>query len=390
MSQPTPSELNRYIGNADLFPILNSWDFFNHSGVSPLPRPAAQALIDFAHQSQAHSYLNAKWRPDLEKVRELAAQLIHAEKSEIAFIKNTSEGLSIVANAIDWKPGDAIVTTNVEYPANMYPWMAVAERFNVKLVSVQEETDSAGKRCVPLEKVLAAAGQPGVRLVTISHVEFASGQRHDLAAIGRFCREHGITFLVDAIQSLGAVPIDVTQMPIDYLACGGQKWLLSPEGTGIFYCRKELLPKTRPLTIGCLNVVNPNEYKNYDFTLRPDAGRFESGGQNVPGFLAMKESLAILLDAGTEAVSLRIKSLGDRLAAGAAAKGHFVASPRDGEHWSGIVSIALAKGSADELALTLRKEHRIEAMVRHGRLRVAPHFYNTEAQIDRLVGLLPG
>jgi selenocysteine lyase/cysteine desulfurase len=274
----------------------------------------------------------------------------------------------------------------------MYPWMNVAQRYGVKLLPVAEETDPAGRKAVPLDQLLDAIAQPNVRLVALSHVEFGSGQRHDLAPIGSLCRQKGITFLVDAIQSLGAVPVDVKAMQIDYLACGGQKWLLAPEGTGIFYCRKEFLPTTRPLTIGATNVVNAMDFVNYNFTLRPDAGRFESGGQNIPGLLALRQSLNLLLSAGKDAVADRIKSIGDRLIAALESKGYTTASPRQADQWSGIISVSPPPGSSEKLDDTvtrLRNDHHIEIAARHGRLRIAPHFYNTDEQMDRLVELLP-
>jgi len=389
-------DVNAYIGNSEAFPILKTWDFYNHAGVSPLPHRSAEAVMDFARHSQSQSYLNANWRPAMEETRAAAATLLHCDKSEVAFVQNTATGLSIVARGIDWHTGDVIVTTSVEYPTNMYPWMNVAARHGVQLVAVSEETDSAGRKAVPLERTLEAAAKPRVRAVAISHVEFGSGQRHDLAAIGSFCRERGILFIVDAIQSLGAVPVDVEAMKIDYLAAGGQKWLLSPEGTGLFYCRKELVERTPPLALGAWSVINSMDFDHYDLTLRRDAGRFESGGANIAGLLGMKASLGLFNSLGVEAVSRRIKALGDRLADGVSARGYTVASPRDGEQWSGIVSFASsthpAGGNAsahDKIAETLRKEHRIEMAVRHGRVRVSPHFYNTDAQIDRLVELLP-
>jgi selenocysteine lyase/cysteine desulfurase len=334
--------------------------------------------------------LNANWRPTIDQARGAAARLLNCDKSEIAFVRSTAEGLSIVARGVDWRNGDRIVTTNVEYPTNMYPWMDVARRFGVDLIAVEETTDAKGARVTPLARILEAAAKPGVKAVAISHVEFGSGQRHDLAAIGSFCREREILLIGDAIQSFGAVPIDVKGMKIDYLSAGGQKWLLSPEGTGIFYCRKELLEKTPPLTVGAMSVVNFMDFEHFNYNLKPDAGRFESGGMNVAGLMGMGASLEMFTKIGMAAVSVHIKILGDRLIAGLMKKGYSIACPREGEQWSGIVSFASAKHSHDEIAAKLKKEHRIELVVRHGRLRASPHFYNTEEQIDRLVECLPG
>ena len=383
------TDLSSYIGNAEIFPILRFWDFYNHAGVSPLPTTATAALAGYARQIESAAYVNAGWWKKLEETRGLAASLLNCSKEEIAFVRNTSEGLSLVANAVDWRQGDVIVTTGVEYPTNMYPWMHAAGRFGAEVVAVKEETDGEGRRFVSLERILSAAENKRTRVLALSHVEFGSGQRHDLSAIGGFCRERGILFVVDAIQSVGAVPVDVAEMKIDYLSAGGQKWMLSPEGTGLFYCRKELLETTRPLTVGAMSVVNAKDFDHYNFTLRSDAGRFESGGYAMPGLVAMHESLTILAGLGAEAISERLKNLGDRLIDGVQAKGYSIASPRQRRQWSGIVSFSSPKHGHDELAVKLRAEDHVEIVVRHGRLRVAPHFYNTEGQIDRLIGLLP-
>jgi selenocysteine lyase/cysteine desulfurase len=381
--------IDSLIGNAEAFPVLRNWAFFNHAGVAPLPRSAAQALVDFAAQAEAGAYLDARWYGDLEKLRVIAAKLIGADRDEIAFVKNTGEGLSTVAAGIDWRAGDRVVTTNAEYPSNIYPWMAAAKRHGLELVMVGEETMSDGSRAVPIEKILNAIAQPRTRLVTLSHVEFASGQRHDLATIGRFCRERGVLLCVDAIQSLGVVGVDVAAMNIDYLAADGHKWMLGPEGAGIFYCRRELLEKTRPLTVGWMNVVHAGNFGKYDYTLKADAGRFECGSPPMPGLMALKESLTILSSIPAGQLADRIRVLGDRLIEGVKRKGYTVVSPRANEAWSGNVSFTSAVHAHEPIVTMLRKEHKIEIASRVGRLRCSAHFYNTEGQIDRLIGALP-
>jgi selenocysteine lyase/cysteine desulfurase len=294
MDQPS-RDIAHYIGNADEFPILRSCNFFNHAGVSPLPRRGGDALRAFADQYERRAYLDSGFYRQVEDLRKSAARMIGASAEEVAFVKNTSEGIATVAAGIDWRAGDRIVTTAVEYPANMYPWMDVARRFNVELVTVPEEARPDGSRAVPLEKVIEAADHWRTRLVALSHVEYASGQRHDLATLGRFCRDRQILFCVDAIQSMGVLPIDVRAMNIDFLSADGHKWLLGPEGAGVFFCRRELLPTLRPLSVGWMNVVNDQDYGNYDLTLKPDARRFECGTHNIPGLLALKASLELLL-----------------------------------------------------------------------------------------------
>jgi selenocysteine lyase/cysteine desulfurase len=382
-------DIDSYIGNAEAFPILQKWDFFNHAGVTPLPRAVSDALRTYADQAQTDTYLVGTWYKDIERLRLLSARMLNCHRDEIALIKNTGEGISIVAHGIDWKRGDRIVTTAVEYPANIYPWMEQARNHGCELVMVGEETDANGRRQVPVEKILQEISHPKTRLVALSHVEFASGQRHDLKAIGAACREHGKLCCVDAIQALGVLPVDVQSMHIDFLAADGHKWLLGPEGAGIFYCRRELIENMRPLTIGWMNVINPQDYGNYDYTLKPDAGRFECGTYNVPGLLALGAAMDLLRSVGVDAVARRLLHLTDYLIQRLTSKGYEILSPRAHEQGSGIVAFASTLHPHPPIVARLRHDHHIEIALREGRLRCSPHFYNTEQQLDRLVELLP-
>ena len=383
-------DLNHYVGNAQAFPILRKWDFFNHAGVCPLPAVVSDALRAYADQAQSDSYLTGTWYTDIEKLRIVSARMLNCHRDEIAFIKNTGEGLSIVAGGIDWRPGDRIVTTAVEYPANIYPWMEQARRYGCELVMVPEETDSDGQPVVRLDRILEETSHARTRLVTLSHVEFASGQRLDIAQVGKLCREQGKLFCVDAIQTLGILPVDVCAMSIDFLAADGHKWLLGPEGAGIFYIRRELIESTRPLTVGWMNVINAQDYGSYDYTLKPDAGRYECGTYNVPGLLALKAAVELLTGLGIDAVSRRIHELTSHLAHRVEKKGYHVVSPRGEGKWSGSVAFTTDVHDQKQIFTTLRKEHHTEIALREGRLRCSPHFYNSVEQLDRLVEALPG
>ena len=384
-----PRDLAHYIGNADEFPILGACDFFNHAGVSPLPRRAGDALRHFADQYERGAYLDSGFYRQIEDLRKSAARMIGASAEEIAFVKNTSEGIATVAAGLDWRAGDRIVTTAVEYPANMYPWMDVARRFNVELITVPEETRDDGSRHVPIEKIIAAAEHWRTRLLALSHVEYASGQRHDFATLGQFCRDRQILFCVDAIQSMGVLPIDVRAMNVDFLSADGHKWILGPEGAGVFFCRRELLTTLRPLSVGWMNVINDQDYGDYDLTLKPDARRFECGTHNIPGLLALKASVELLLELGVDAIAARLKTLTDRATAGLREKGYQVISPRDGEQWSGIVSFVSSTHDHKTIWRDLRMTHNTELALREGRLRISAHLYNTEEQIDLLLANLP-
>jgi selenocysteine lyase/cysteine desulfurase len=188
---------------------------------------------------------------------------------------------------------------------------------------------------------------------------------------------------------MGVVPIDVLGMKIDYLTADGHKWLLGPEGAGIFYCRRDLIERTRPLMIGWMNVIESQDYGNYNYILKPDAGRFECGTYNVPGLLALKASLELLMSLGVESIGQRIRQLTDRLIDGVIARGYQVISPRSGTQWSGIVSFTSPRHPHDAIVRELRKQRKIEIAQREGRLRASPHFYNTDEQIDRLIAALP-
>jgi selenocysteine lyase/cysteine desulfurase len=265
--------------------------------------------------------------------------------------------------------------------------MDLAQRFGVKHIMLSEKDGR-----IPTEDVLAAIG-PRTRMVALSHVEYGSGYRNDLAAIGKVCRERGVLLCVDAIQSCGVVPVDVQAMNIDFLSADGHKWLLGPEGLGFFYCRKELITKMRP-EIGWMNVINATDYGDYDFTLRSDAKRFECGSYNLPGIMALGASLELFFEVGLDLVFKRIEALCEQLAAGLEKKGYAIFSPRTkaaGETHdprSGIVTFTHPRGNHNKIAADLEAK-KIIVVVRAGRLRASPHFYNTPEQMNRLLEALP-
>ena len=390
VAPPARSSIDRLVGNADVFPVLRHWDFFNHAGVSPLCAPAAEAMRTYAGQAERDVYMGTNWYTDVEQLRVAVAAVMNAHRDEVAFVKNTSEGISIVANGIDWQWGDVIVTTGVEYPANVYPWMEVQRGRGVNLVMVPEEAGPDGRVSVPLERILEAASDPRCRLVAISHAEFASGQRHDLVQIGQFCHEHGKLLAVDAIQTLGVLPVDVRAMHIDFLSADGHKWMMGPEGAGVFFCRRALIERTRPLMVGWMNVIDAMKFGEYDFTLKPDAGRFECGTYNIGGLLGLRAAVEMLRSAGVDAIARRLKLLGDQLISGLIVKGYHIVSSRAAESWSGSVCFTSPRHEHESLVKRLRKDHKIEIVIREGRLRASPHFYNTEEQIRRLIDALPG
>jgi selenocysteine lyase/cysteine desulfurase len=379
--------IDALIGNAGEFPILDHWDFYNHAGVSPLPRRAAMAMVKYAGEAAERSYVDTHWYRRVEEVRLAAARFIGADKDEMAFVKNTSEGLGMVAGGLAWNQGDRIVTTAVEYPANAYPWLDLQQRRGVEVARVEEVVDGSGVRRVPLESILKEIARPRTRLVTLSMVEFGTGQRHDLATISKACRDVGALLCVDAIQALGAVPLDVRALGIDFLSADSHKWLLGPEGAGIFYCRRNLIEKLHPVVVGWLSVKRPHEFERIVYDLKNDASRFECGTHNVAGILGMGAALDLLSQVGLAQIWRRLSQLTDRLVEGVEALGFTVASPRAAGEASGIVSFGKEGLDVVRTARELRENH-IELAVRFGRLRCSPHFYNTEAQVNRLLAEL--
>jgi selenocysteine lyase/cysteine desulfurase len=366
----------------DQFPITGEFNFQNHAAVSPLSLPAAEAMRRCIDDYTTAAGDAGAWYKHAENVRRIAARFINARPEEIAFVKNTSEGISFVANGLNWNTGDNVVTTGVEFPANVYPWMNLRARG----VSVRMVPEEDGR--VPLERVMELVDSR-TRLVTISAVQYASGHRTDLASLGNFCNEKGIFFCVDAIQALGAVPIDVRKMHIDFLSADGHKWLLAPEGAGIFYCRDELLTHLRPTTVGWLCMKGAEDFGHYQFEFHDDARRFDSGAYNVAGIAGLGGSLELLEKVGVDKIYEKLVRLTDQLADGVRAKGYRLISSRRPQDKSGIVSFFTDTHDPEAIRKHLRAEHRLIISVRDKRLRASPHFYNTPEEIQQLIDLLP-
>lgn len=367
----------------ELFPITRNYNFQNHAGVAPLSKPAADAMRQYVDQCADAAGLRAGFYRQADRVRKLAAQLINATPEEVTFVKNTTEGIGWVANGLSWNTGDNVVTSNVEFPANIYPWMGLQSR-GVQLKMIPEDNGR-----VPVERI-ADAITSKTRVVTISAVEFASGYRVDLAALGKICKDKGVLFCVDAIQALGALPIDVRAMNIDFLAADGHKWLCGPEGCGIFYCNHALLGHLKPVMAGWLCMKDALDFGNYHFEFVNSACRFDTGSYNLAGIYGLGGSIEMFLNIGIDNVASHLQMLTDRLVKGLREKGYRVISPRKPGETSGIVSFLSDSHDHQAIQQHLEGEHRVVIAVREGRLRSSPHVYNTPEEIDQLLELLPG
>jgi selenocysteine lyase/cysteine desulfurase len=364
-------------------PVTHHWAFFAHAAVAPMPRCAVDAMTIWATDVAEHGVANEpRWNARVQEVRELAARLLHADPEDVAFVKNTSEGVGIVAEGIPWKPGDNVVTASDEYPANVYPWLNLARKgVETRLVPPRD-----GR--LLLDDVRAAI-DGRTRLVSLSWVEFATGFRNDLDALGQLCRERGVYFFVDGIQGLGVRPLDVRRTPVDFLAADGHKWLLGPEGAGVLYVRRELVDVLEPVDIGWNSVVGARDFSTIDFRLKPHAGRWESGSLNVAGITALGASIDLLLRVGVAALEQRILELTEVLCDKVRTAGLEVYSSRRPGEASGIVSVTVPGGEA-ELRRLVKRCRQAGVLVNHrgGRLRVSPHAYNTVEEIDRLLEVI--
>lgn len=363
---------------ADQFPVTERLIYLNHAAVAPLVKRAADAMKRLADEACQYGSLHyAGWLETYAGLREAAARLVGASAAEIAIVKNTSEGIATVANGLDWRPGDRVVAFREEFPANYFPWVRLERRgVQVRWLSVAD----------PLEAVDAACR--GARLLAISHVNYLSGYRVDLEAIGEICHRHGCLFFVDAIQGLGVFPLDVRRARIDALAADGHKWLLGPEGCGVLYVRRELQDAIEPVEFGWTNVAHYADYASRDMTLRPDAGRYECGTLNTIGCFGLRAAIEFLLEVGVEAIQGAVLALTARLVEGARAKGYEVLGPADERRRSGIVSIR--KEGLDSRAVVRQlREQAVIAAPRQGWVRLSPHFYLSPEAIERALAVLP-
>src|SRR6185436_6782123 len=289
----------------------------------PLPRRGVKrmtALADLVSRTGDRRWLERN--AEMDRVRGLAARLLGARHAhEIAFVENTSAGLSLIAGGLDWKSGDNIVSAALEFPSNVYPWMQLGER-GVELRQVPERDG----RIDPDE--LLETLDERTRMVALSWVQYASGFRSDLGRIGAACRERGILFVVDVIQGLGALPLDVERDGVDVCAAACHKWLLGPEGVGLLYVSDRVIEQIRPIRSGWRSMRKMFDWKELELDFAEGAKRFESGTLNAYGIVALGGALEILLEIGTAALERRVLALADRAATGLADLGFQVISSR--------------------------------------------------------------
>ena len=366
-----------------LFPTTQTHAFLNHAAVAPFSKPVAEAMQRIiAGRLDPGAIGCAEEKDPTTYARQSIACLLGADEAEICLTRNTSHGLNIVAAGLPWRPGDNLVTAETEFPANVYPWK------NLERKGVQVRFAVARDNRILVDDI-AGLMDDRTRLVAISFVEFATGFRNDLAALAGVCHARGALLCVDGVQGVGGLPLDVRQVPLDFLAVSGHKWLMGPMGIGFLFIRRPHISRLDAAMAGWLGTTDTEEYFRYDLPWRDDARRFEEGSLNVIGAAGLAAAIELLLSAGIEPIEQRIMALTDRLIEGLRRRGYQVISPvAHPSERSGIVSFQHGQHDAAQLERCLT-EARVVISRRSTFIRVSPHFYNNEDDIDRLLSALP-
>jgi selenocysteine lyase/cysteine desulfurase len=352
--------------------------YLNQAATSPLALPVVEAIA--AHLQEWSTGALETYRDDMAMIgelRERVARLIGAESpARIALQTNTSDAICVVAAGLPWKSGDRILLNDAEFPANVHPFVNM-RRHGVE-IDFLETPDGA----VTPEAVRRALTSR-TRLVALSAVQFLSGFRADLAAIGSLCRERGVVFAVDGIQAVGAVRLDVVRMKIDALAAGCQKWQMGPRGGGFLYVTEELQAELKQAYLGWLAVADPWNFFDYDQGPAPSARRYEGGTPAIPSLWGMHAALGLLLEAGPEAVEERILSHSGRLIDTFREAGLRLLTPGEAARRAGIVTVRIREGLDGHALMKELGRRDVVASLREGALRLSPHFYNSEEELDR-------
>ena len=375
----SPDILNRA---RSLFPHTGQGkNYLNHASTSPLSSRVVNAMT---------TYLRNRSEGDLEtyftdlkmvsECRSLIAKLINAGSPDrIAFQINTSDAINVIASGLPWAPGDSLILNDIEFPANVYPYL------NLKRLGVEIDiVKSRDGRITP--DMIASRFRPRTRLVALSAVQYLSGHRADLEAIGKICRGRGIVFAVDGIQAVGAVRLDVQRMKIDALAAGAQKWQMGPHGSGFLYLTEELQERIAQANLGWLSVEDPWSFHKFDQQLAPSARRYEGGSLNMPSLHGLHAALSTLLEFGPEAIENHILAITEILRSGLAGIDRLsvVTSYPDAER-AGIVTVRLPEGADSKEVFRRISAQKVFIALREGQLRFSPHFYNSPDEMRQAV-----
>jgi len=363
-------------------PVVRRWAFFDHAADAPLPEPTRTAILAWVNEAAEEGGMAwPGWNHRLQEVRAFAARWVNAQPDEIALVRSTTEGINLVAEGLDWRAGDNVVTLADEFPSNQYPWLNQASR------GVETRRVATENGRVNLDR-LAEACDRRTRVVSISWVGYVSGWRNDLERVAEIAHRHGALFFLDAIQGLGAFPLDVARTPIDFFSADGHKWMLGPEGAGLFYIRREHLDRLRPIGVGWNSVAHWKDFTRIELEFRPSAARFEGGAPNSVGFIGLGASLELLAGYGAAAIGERILAVTDHACEELRRIGAVLYSHRDDpDRSSGIVTFEIP-GLDSQQARRVCLDAGVALSYRSGRLRISAHAYNNEEDIARLIDAL--
>jgi selenocysteine lyase/cysteine desulfurase len=368
------------------FPVTERYRYLNHAGVAPLPRVAVEAGHRFLEDQLHHGVVHvASWGAELEGVRTLAGEVLGVPADDVAFVKNTTEGLAFVANGLDWGPGDRVLAADRDFPSSVYPWLALRDRG----VQVDLLPPVGDAMAWPLETFAAALAAAPTRLVAVSWVHFGRGWRIDLPALAALCHDHRALLCVDAIQGVGVIPADLAAWGVDFAAADAHKWLLGPQGTGVLYVAERHRDRLRPQEPGWASVADPHDFDHLALEWHPSARRYEGGSHTVETIVQMGAAMGLLRDTGIGRIWAHVQALLDRAATGLGAAGATVVSDLDPAHRGAHLTFTLPGWLPDDLAGRLRAADIVVAP-RGGGIRVAPHGYNDEEDIDALVEVVAG
>jgi selenocysteine lyase/cysteine desulfurase len=358
--------------------------YLNHAGTGPLPSRTVRALHEW-DCVRAEPWRNTAKEQFgvLARSRELCARMIGALPDEIAMTVNTSYGINVAASSMPLKAGDVIITPDREFPANVYPWMALAQRRGLTYRRVACVNGLADE-----DALIRALDEPDVKVLSVSWVSFETGLKLDLARLGAACRERGIYFVVEAIQGIGAAPINARDCHIDFLACGGQKWLLSPWGTGFLYVRRALVRELVPHTVSWMAVKNAEDFTrlcDYELNWFDDARRFELITLPYQEFAGLNASLELFESVGWERVHALVEERASQIIDWAGRrKDVTLVTPRDRARRAGVIAVRPADPVATSARLFASK---VPHALREGMIRLAPHFYTSAEEVERALGV---
>ena len=363
------------------FPYLkNGIIYFNHASTGPITTKVIERIESFLKERSEEKMDDyCVFKDVADETKGMIGEMINCSGDRIAFLDNTTNGIIWLAQGIDWKEGDRIILNDVEFPANVYPFLQLKEK------GVEVDFLKSTNGIVTAEEIIGAI-KPQTKLISVSFVQFLSGYRIDLEKIGKVCREKGIIFSVDAIQGLGAIMLDVEKYNIDFLASGTQKWLLGLQGLAFLYVRKELQDKMKSAPIGWLAVKDAWNLLNFDLTTKETAERFQPGTLNNLGIYAFNSSMKFFKEFGFDEIEKRVLNNAKYFIEELAKIGfesQLFSLPE--KHLSGIVSFR--NGNAQKIFEHLSQK-KIVCSLREGYIRFAPHFYNTKQEIDFVVNTM--